>query len=134
MPPIAGKFPSVPLEKSIPLTANGAYRLKHEPVARAAGLTIENLREIRTTPAFGLDTNSSESSLTPELQAAMRLADAMTKDIKVPQDVFDGLRKFLNEQQMVDAVGAVATYNLVSRFVVALDVDGKMDVDVPIPS
>ena len=77
---------------------------------------------------------SSESSLTPELQAAMRLADAMTKDIKVPQDVFDGLRKFLNEQQMVDAVGAVATYNLVSRFVVALDVDGKMDADVPIPS
>ena len=107
-------------------------RLKHEPVARAAGMTDENLREIRLTPPFGLESRSS--SLPPELQAAMRLADAMTKEIKVPQEVFDALREFLDEKQIVEAVGAVGTYNLVSRFVVALDVDGKMDADVPIPS
>lgn len=63
----------------------------------------------------------------------MLLADFMTKNVNVPQPVFDGLKKFLNNQQMVDAVATVGVYNLVSRFVEALNVDDKMDVPVPVP-
>ena len=48
--------------------------------------------------------------------------------------MFDQLHSFLNDTQMVDAVATVGGYNFVSRFVVALDVDSKMDVPVPIPS
>ncbi|KAI0374144.1 4-carboxymuconolactone decarboxylase [Pilatotrama ljubarskyi] len=113
---------------------NAAYVwLQHESVGREAGLTLEQLREIRLTPAF-LSPLTPHTSLTPELSAAMLLTDFMTNAVKVPQPVFDGLHKFLNDKQMVDAVGTVGTYNLVSRFVVALDVDSKMDVPVPIPT
>ncbi|KAI0355583.1 4-carboxymuconolactone decarboxylase [Trametes cingulata] len=113
---------------------NAAYVwIQHEPVGRQAGLTLDQLREIRLTPAF-LSPLAFNSSLTPELSAAMLLTDFMTNAVKVPQPVFDGLHKFLDDKQMVDAVATVGTYNLVSRFVVALDVDSKMDVPVPIPT
>ena len=110
-------------------------RLQHESVGRDAGLTLDQLREIRFTPSFvsGLQSKHS-TSLTPELTAAMVLTDFMTDAVKVHQPVFDNLHKFLSDKQMVDAVATVGTYNLVSRFVVALDVDSKMDVPVPAPT
>ncbi|KAI9060298.1 4-carboxymuconolactone decarboxylase [Trametes sanguinea] len=107
--------------------------LQHESVGRQAGLTLDQLREIRLTPAF-LSPLSPNTSLTPELSAAMLFTDFMTEAINVPQPVFDNLHKFLSDKQIVDAVATVGTYNLVSRFVVALNVDGKMDVPVPIPT
>ena len=58
----------------------------------------------------------------------MLFTDFMTKRVQVPQPIFDGLHKFLDGKQMVDAVATVGGYNFVSRFVVALNVDGKMDV------
>ncbi|OJT02371.1 hypothetical protein TRAPUB_7095 [Trametes pubescens] len=106
--------------------------LFHEPVGREVGLTLEQLLEIRLTPAF-LSPLTPKTSLTPELSAALLLADFMTNAVKVPQPVFDGLHKFLDDKQMVDAVATVGTYNLVSRFVLALDVDSKADVPVPLP-
>ncbi|KAI0769748.1 AhpD-like protein [Trametes elegans] len=113
---------------------NAAYVwLQHESPGREAGLTLEQLREIRLTPAF-LSPLVPNASLTPELSAALLLTDFMTKAVKVPQPVFDGLHKFLDDKQMVDAVATVGTYNLVSRFVVALDVDSKSEVPVPIPT
>ena len=39
-----------------------------------------------------------------------------------------------NDQQMVEVVTTVATYNLVSRFLVALDVGDVKDVPLPEPS
>ncbi|EIW63472.1 uncharacterized protein TRAVEDRAFT_114123, partial [Trametes versicolor FP-101664 SS1] len=112
---------------------NAAYVwLQHEPVGREVGLTLEQLLEIRLTPAF-LSPLTPKPSLTPELSAALLLADFMTNAVKVPQPVFDGLHKFLDDKQMVDAVATVGTYNLVSRFVLALDVDSKADVPVPLP-
>ena len=57
----------------------------------------------------------------------------MTKRVQVPQPIFDGLHRFLDDKQMVDAVATVGGYNFVSRFVVALNVDGKMDMLVPVP-
>ncbi|KAI0744191.1 4-carboxymuconolactone decarboxylase [Daedaleopsis nitida] len=113
---------------------NAAYVwLQHESVGRSAGLTVAQLREIRLTPAF-VSIPANASSLTPELRAAMLFADHMTKSVKVPQGVFDSLNEFLNTTQMVDAVATVGGYNFVSRFVVALDVDSKMNTPVPIPT
>ncbi|KAI0645577.1 4-carboxymuconolactone decarboxylase [Trametes meyenii] len=107
--------------------------LQHESVGREAGLTVEQLREIRLTPAF-LGPLVPNSTLTPELGAALLFADFMARAVKVPQPVFDGLRRFLSDRQMVDAVATAGTYSLVSRFVVALDADSKADVPVPVPT
>lgn len=63
----------------------------------------------------------------------MLFADWSTKEVKVPQAIFDGLKQYLNDRQMVEAVATVAAYNMVSRVLVAFDVNGKADVQVPIP-
>ncbi|TBU40789.1 hypothetical protein BD309DRAFT_966616 [Dichomitus squalens] len=113
---------------------NAAYVwLQHGPVGASVGLTLNQLREIRLTPAFA-SAHIPNSSLTPELNAAIVFADFMTESLQVPQTVFNSLHKFLNDTQMVDAVATVGGYNFVSRFVVALDVDSKADVPVPIPT
>lgn len=73
-------------------------------------------------------------TLGAELTAAMAFTDWITKSVHVPDNVFGNLQRFLNDKQMVEATATTGGYNLVSRFVVALNVDGKMDVPVPIPS
>jgi 4-carboxymuconolactone decarboxylase len=68
------------------------------------------------------------------INAALAYADAMTVDIKVPQDVFDTLKAHLSDQQMMEATATIATYNMVSRVLVALDVNDMANVEVPKPS
>ncbi|KAL8747478.1 MAG: hypothetical protein Q9190_000645 [Brigantiaea leucoxantha] len=57
--------------------------------------------------------------------AVMAYTDAMTRDIRVPDGIFEGLRVFFTNQQIVEITATVAAYNCVSRFLVALDV-GEM--------
>jgi len=103
--------------------------IQHESVGRAVGLTIDELREIRLTPPLGT------TALTPRLSAALLFADYSTKEVRVPQEIFDCLRGYLdNDRQMVEAVATVAGYNMVSRILVALDVKGKANVEVPVPA
>ena len=108
-----------------------ANRIQHEPEGRAAGLTTPQLLEVRFTPPFF---NSSKTTLTPELVAARLFADYSTLAVRVPDAVFKGLKAFLNDTQLVEATSTVGFYNFVSRFLLALDVDGKMDLPVPIPT
>lgn len=63
----------------------------------------------------------------------MAYTDWMTNAIKVPQAIFNDIGYFLNDKQMVEATATIGGYNLVSRFVVALNADDKMDVPVPEP-
>jgi alkylhydroperoxidase family enzyme len=107
-------------------------RIQHEPVGRSEGLTTQQLIAIRRTPAFVQDPNLT-GILGPSLSAAMEFADWITKSVHVPDKVFANLKKFLSDQQLVEATATTGGYNFVSRFVVALNVDGKMNVPVPIP-
>lgn len=52
-------------------------------------------------------------------------ADAMTKDVEVPDDVFERLKNGFTDREVVEITGTVACYNCVSRFLVALDVGEK---------
>lgn len=63
----------------------------------------------------------------------MTFTDWITENVYVPDDVFNALRPFLNDSQLVEATTTAAGYNFGSRIVVALNVDDKMDVPVPIP-
>lgn len=67
----------------------------------------------------------------------------MTARVKVDDDTFDLLKHELaNEigsdetklnQQLVEATGTTAVYNMVSRFLVALDIDDRANEPVPVP-
>ncbi|KAK7472630.1 hypothetical protein VKT23_000743 [Stygiomarasmius scandens] len=113
---------------------NASYEwLQHESVGRSAGLTTDQLLVIRLAPPFlpGMDVTDI---MGPDLSAALLYTDWLTKSVHVPDEVFNGLRQFLNDTQMVEATATAGGYNLVSRFVEALNVDDKMDVAVPVPT
>ena len=61
-------------------------------------------------------------------QAALELTRAMTRSIHVPPRLIHQVRSLLgSDQQLVEMVGVIATYNMVSRFLVALGVDMEGD-------
>ncbi|KAG6812593.1 hypothetical protein H0H92_001944 [Tricholoma furcatifolium] len=72
--------------------------------------------------------------LGPSLSAMMLFTDWSTATAQVPARVFAALQEFLNNQQLVEATATVGGYNFVSRFLRALDVDGKSDAPVPMPN
>lgn len=94
-------------------------------------MTTEQLTAIRFTPVFG--SASAAKTLGAELTAALDFCDWITKSVDVPDHAFKNLRQFLNDQQMVEATATNGFYAFVSRFVEALDVDGKVNTSVPIP-
>jgi alkylhydroperoxidase family enzyme len=47
----------------------------------------------------------------------------MTLQVQVPQPLFDALRAQLGERELVELTATVAAYNMVSRFLEALQID-----------
>jgi len=103
---------------------NGAeYELEqHAPEWLRAGGTAAQVEALRT-----LNSSDVPSGLFDATEAAvLRLTFEMTRLVKVNQATFEGVRSLLrDERQVVELVGTVATYNMVSRFLVALEVDSE---------
>jgi len=53
----------------------------------------------------------------------LEYTDAMTRDIRVPQSLFDAVCAELGEEQMVELSLTIATYNMVSRFLEAMQIE-----------
>jgi hypothetical protein len=102
-------------------------------VGEAAGLTAVQLTVIRdlNTP---LPLPSSPAPLSSIQAAALRFADASTYSVVVPQSKLNELKQYLtDDQQVLEATAVVATYNMVSRLLVALDVGDFAADSVPLP-
>jgi alkylhydroperoxidase family enzyme len=56
-------------------------------------------------------------------RAALAYADVMTRDIAVPDVVFDGLRPHFNERQIVELTVLIGIYNMHTRVFTALGID-----------
>ena len=73
-----------------------------------------------------LKTDARQSSAHPALdtveQLVIRYAAQMTLDVKVTGEVFNALREHFDTAQIVELTSAIATYNMVARFLVALGV------------
>lgn len=109
------------------------YSTEHAHVGVAAGLTPSQLTIIRdiNTP---LPLPTSPAPLSPIQAAALRFADASTFSVHVPQQKIDELKLYLkDDQQLLEATAVTATYNMVSRFLVALDVGEMSDDLLPLP-
>ncbi|GAA5981523.1 hypothetical protein JCM10908_004142 [Rhodotorula pacifica] len=107
--------------------------IHHAHVGVDAGLTPQQLTVIRDlhTP---LPTPSAPGVLSPFQAAALHFADASTYNVQVPQARLDELKQFLkDDQQLLEVTAVAATYNMVSRFLVALNVGDMGDVSVPLP-
>ena len=97
---------------------NGAtYVVKqHVPeLALAEGLTAaecEALADWQPSRLFG-----------DRERAALAYADAMTRDITVPDPVFDEVKRHFNQRQIVELTVLVGTYNMQTRVLCALRID-----------
>jgi AhpD family alkylhydroperoxidase len=89
----------------------------HEPVARQAGMTSEQLAAVRA--------GGDAAVLDERQRVVVAYTDAMTRDIAVPDELFERVRTHFNERQLVELTVTVGTYNLVSRFLVALEVGAE---------
>ncbi len=54
--------------------------------------------------------------------ATIALATQMTRDVRVTDKTFDNCRKLLSDEHLVELVATIAAYNMVSRFLVALNI------------
>ena len=95
----------------------GQYCLaQHIPVlALADGMTLaecDALADWRATSLFG-----------ERERAALAFTDAMTRDIRVPDEVFADVRQHFDERQIVELSVLIGAYNMHTRVQEALELD-----------
>jgi len=88
----------------------------HVPHALAAGVSADAIEASRSLPL------AADAPFTDAQRVALRLTDAMTRDIDVPDALYADVRRHFDVQGQIDLVATVAAYNMVSRFLVALQI------------
>jgi 4-carboxymuconolactone decarboxylase len=93
---------------------------QHIPeLATPEGITEAELAEL---PHWRMATCFSESE-----RAALAYADTMTRDIIVPDAIFDDLKHHFNERQIVELTVLIGSYNMNARVLNALAIDPQTD-------
>ncbi len=95
---------------------NGAdYEFRaHVPFALKEGITQAQIEALREGRADAFD---------PRERDVLAYCDSMTREIHVPDAVFQAVRPHFSERELVELTATIAAYNLVSRFLEALQVD-----------
>lgn len=87
---------------------------QHAVIARREGLSpqqIEAIANWQDAPLFDAGQ-----------RAALAYTDAMTSTIQVPEDTFRAVRAEFDTRQLVELTATIAAYNMVSRFLEALEI------------
>jgi alkylhydroperoxidase family enzyme len=92
---------------------------QHEKEFLKAGGTEAQLAALKNVPAALKNTKLFDEAE----RATLALTDEMTRSIKVSEATMRRIRKILPDDQVVELVGTIAGYNMVSRFVVATGVE-----------
>jgi alkylhydroperoxidase family enzyme len=95
---------------------NGArYEFEqHIPFALRAGISQAQLDQIES---WRTSTEFSETD-----KAVLGYTEAMTRDVKVPDEVFAAVRAKFDEKTLVELTATIGGYNMVSRFLEAMEV------------
>jgi 4-carboxymuconolactone decarboxylase len=93
----------------------------HEPVARRHGVTDAKLDALRR----GIGQEPETYVFSPAEQAVLAYTDAMTVDVDVAPQIFAAVAALLSPRELVELTAVAATYNMVSRFLVALEVGAE---------
>lgn len=94
------------------------YEFKHHWPEYVAAGGDDALRAKLDDPDAAL----ADPAFSPDERLAMRYAAAMTRDVKVAPALFAEVRARFGETEIVELTAAIATYNMVARFLLALDV------------
>ncbi len=88
---------------------------QHAPIALKEGMSQAQLDALP-------DWRAHETLFSGLERSVLAYADAMTRDVQVPDDVFAAVSSHFGAQQMVELTATVAAYNMVSRFLEALQI------------
>ena len=92
----------------------------HVPHALKAGLPQSKIEALRSwQPGRGHD--KTIDAFDDDELLVLELADAMTRDIEVSDALIDRVRTRFDARGLVEVVATVAAYNMVSRFLVAIN-------------
>lgn len=94
----------------------------HAPDFLAAGGTQAQLDALNAFVKANPRGVPSNPALDDVERLVIRYAAQMTLDVKVADEVFDALRQHFDETGIVELTSAIATYNMVARFLVALQI------------
>ena len=86
----------------------------HLPVARKAGISEAKIA--------ALHAKEIGDGFTPLERAVLTLTDTMTRNVQVSDAQFEPLRQHFDARGLVELVATVAAYNMVSRFLEALNI------------
>lgn len=87
---------------------------QHAPIALKEGLTQAQLDALEHGPDSPLFNNTE--------RAVLRLTDAMTREIHFAPEIMEAVRSALGERGAVEVAATIAAYNMVSRFLEALQI------------
>jgi len=93
---------------------------QHRDLALREGVSEAQLAE--------LEDWENSKLFSPIQRAVLDYTDAMTIDVKVPDKVFAEVRSRFDDEGMIELTATIASYNMVSRFLVALQVEGSDQV------
>jgi len=93
--------------------------IQHAPEFRKAGGTQAQVDALRDPDRALRD----EANFDATERAALAVAIASTRSVRVPDADFEALLDRLGERETVEFVATVATYNMVSRFLVAFEIE-----------
>lgn len=89
----------------------------HKPHYLAAGGTAELVDALDD-----IDSAITSTIATADEKLVMRYALAMTRSVKVPDGLFGQVKRRFSTTELVELTAAIAAYNMVARFLVALEV------------
>jgi alkylhydroperoxidase family enzyme len=89
----------------------------HAPELKKAGATDAQLAALNDPDAAAGDPQFEGLQ-----RAVIRFAIASTRSVTVPDEVFEDLKRYLDAAQLVELAATIATYNMVARFLVALEI------------
>ena len=87
---------------------------QHAPIALREGMTQAQLDALDDWQASDLFDETE--------RAVLAYTDAMTRDVQVRDEIFEAIQARFEPRQIVEVTATIATYNMVSRFLEALQI------------
>ena len=112
---LAGRYREFVIIRIADINGAAYERAFHVPLARKEGLTDAQIAAIADWQGAKVF-NDAE-------RAVLAYTDAVTREVHVPDAVFAAVSRHFDARGMTELTATIAAYNLVSRFLEALQVD-----------
>ena len=112
---VAGRYREMVIIRIAVINGAEYERLIHVPIARKEGMSDAQIAAISDWRSAAVFDDAD--------RAVLAYTDAMTREVHVPDAVFAAVKKHFDARRLTELTATVAAYNLVSRFLAAMQID-----------